>query len=793
MIDIRKKSKVCIHWKVSPYDYSKEKENSLISKASKKYCIKKDRIKIIPEFITINESGEKIAVNNDIIENIQDPKFQVELFKKYIDINNITDCDFDEIKRIDTEINGRIDYKVYDKYRRYTVKWVRWSNFLSYGADNYFDFSDVRGLSLVSSNPANQGGKTTFAIDLFHFLLFGNVSKAKTQDKIFNKHLPSATNVTVEGCICIDGVDYIIKRTLSRPSLERRTAKSKTIQKVEYYRVVGDSKESLDDYSENMQEESSSKTNKAIKDVIGNESDFDLIMSVTDRTLDDLVDKKESERGRLLSRWVGLLPLEQKDAIARETFNSSVKPKLISNQYNEETLLQEITAFKINIEKLAEQNKKHSDEILKVDSEIENLEQNKKSLIESKSNIDSALLKVDITTLQRKIDKSIEDGKSKNTEIASINNELASIGDVQFSIEEYDSAQRELTSLKNDIAVIGEKYKVMSNNIAHLKSSEYCPTCGRKLDGVDNSAKIAELSTELEAIISEGKEKRKLIESSENKLSELKTSMDKYQKKSKLTIKKSALEVNVERLRNEYKESMTLKAEYERNSKAIDKNNEIDIQIRNNEAYIKDKKQYKDKLVSDMASDTMEIKYDNDQIEARSNLIDKIKEERKLVRNWKIYLELVGKDGISKMVLRNVLPLINSRLRQLLSDVCDFDVEVSMNNKNEVNFYLIKDGVYSDLSSGSGFELTASALALRAVLAEMSTMPKSSILTMDEIWGRTAKSNYDNMKNLLEKIAKDYDVILLISHNDEIKDWCSSNFLIEKEDNISKIVLKRNN
>ena len=79
---------------------------------------------------------------------------------------------------------------------------------------------------------------------------------------------------------------------------------------------------------------------------------------------------------------------------------------------------------------------------------------------------------------------------------------------------------------------------------------------------------------------------------------------------------------------------------------------------------------------------------------------------------------------------------------------------------------------------------------LRAVLAEMSTMPKGSILTMYEIWGRTAKSNYDNMKLLLEKIAKDYDLILLISHNDEIKDWCSSNFVITKENNISKIALE---
>ena len=161
MIDIRRKSKVAIHWNVSPYDYSKERENSLLSKVSAKYSLPKDRIKVIPEFITINDSGEKIAINNDIIENIQDPKFQVKLFEKYIKINNITDCDFELIKKIDASINGRIDYKIYDKYRKYSIKWIRWSNFLSYGADNYFDFRDVKGLALVSSNPANQGGKTT--------------------------------------------------------------------------------------------------------------------------------------------------------------------------------------------------------------------------------------------------------------------------------------------------------------------------------------------------------------------------------------------------------------------------------------------------------------------------------------------------------------------------------------------------------------------------------------------------------------------------------------------------------
>ena len=47
------------------------------------------------------------------------------------------------------------------------------------------------------------------------------------------------------------------------------------------------------------------------------------------------------------------------------------------------------------------------------------------------------------------------------------------------------------------------------------------------------------------------------------------------------------------------------------------------------------------------------------------------------MKHWKIYLALVGKNGISKMVLRETLPLINGELRRLLTDVCDFDVEVA--------------------------------------------------------------------------------------------------------------------
>lgn len=789
MTELGKKARIKLHWKVSPYDYSKERVDTITAKLSKKYNLPKDRIKVVPIFQTKGENGEdEVSVTSDIIQNIQEPKFQLKLFKDYLELNEINDCDFDLIEQIDSSINAKIDYQIYDKFRRYGIKWIKWDNFLSYGANNYFDFSSVKGL--VSLTGENQSGKTTLSIDLIHFLLFGKTTKVPTQDKIFNKHLQEATNVVVEGCITIDNVDYIIKRTLSRPSLEKRTSKSKTTQKVEYYKIVGDTMEVLEDYDDNLQQENTHKTNKVIKEAVGKEDDFDLIMCVTEPTIDDLVNKKEAERGRLLARWIGLLPIEEKNTIAREIFNSDIKPKLVSNVYNEETIKQDIEAYKIEINRLKSEIETFEKDNIKIDEELVLLEAKKSELIASKKNINQDLVSIDLTTLNKSIENANRTLNVKKNMLYDVEKILKELGAVEFSMNEYDKLTKQLSFANQEIAAFREGYKSTKSMITQLKSSEYCPTCGRKLEGVDNSSKIAEMEERLKELEKNGKEKGTQIKAVEAMIESMKAARENYEIVSKKTIEKSALEVNIERINNELKELLQKKKDYDENADAIIKNNEIDINIRNNDVFINSKRSAKERNLSCIAIDKANIKTYSDSIEEKTKIISKIKEEEHLVKNWKIYLELVGKDGISKMVLRKALPIINGRLSEYLSDVCDFDVEVTINNKNDVMFNLIKDGVYSDLSSGSGFELTASGIALRAVLSELSTIPKSSILTLDEVWGRVAKTNYDNMKTLMEKVAKDYQAVLLISHLDEVKDMCSTHISVVKENNISKLVLK---
>lgn len=791
MLKVGENSKITFHWKVSPYDFSKDKLNSIVSKASKKYGIAKDRIRVIPNFSMVDTDGSEISINKDIIQNIQDPNFQIKLFDDYLRLNNIDGYDFDLIRKIDSEINGKIDYQVYDKYRRYTIKWVRWDNFLSYGADNFFDFTSLRHIVLLSGKPSNQSGKTTFAIDLLHFLLFGKTEKADVQSKIFNKHIPDASNVVVEGCISIDGEDYIIKRTLSRPSLDKRTEKSKVTQKVEYYKIVGGNKEELADYIDNQQEENSVQTNKVIKEAIGRESDFDLVMSITESNLDSLIGMKETERGRVLSRWIGLLPIEEKDAIAREKFNTEIKPYLLSNKYNSEALKQEIQAFDVKIKNYQQIIKNLNKTNKEVEKEIENLEKNKTTLLQSKQAVDDSLLKVDITTLNARIERLTTEGLKKKAEVEAADARIKEIGEIDFSVEKFDNAVISLTSLVEKRGTLLAEHRNVSHNLEHLKKSEYCPVCKRKLDNVDNTEQIKETERELSRIVDEGKKVSKEIEETDKLINSMKSNRDLYNEKSRLTMSKAALEVSMSKLREELKDARATLREYNKNSEAIDKNNQISIQVRNNEMHLVSKRNQKEQNLRDILSKEHEIEGFNKEISDRTEIIDKISKEEKIVKNWKIYLELVGKNGISKMVFRKTLPIINAKLSELLSDVCDFDIEVGINVKNDVMFYLVKDGVKSDLTSGSGFEKTAASLALRSVLAELSTIPRSNSVLLDEITARVSEENLENIHKLINKILNNYDYILMVSHNPTIKEWCSSYIEVEKTDNISRIKLEK--
>ncbi len=95
-------------------------------------------------------------------------------------------------------------------------------------------------------------------------------------------------------------------------------------------------------------------------------------------------------------------------------------------------------------------------------------------------------------------------------------------------------------------------------------------------------------------------------------------------------------------------------------------------------------------------------------------LILQIAEEFEKEKVYKLYLEVFGKNGITKLIMKTMMPLINQELQRLLQDSCYFNLEIRVNDKNEVEFIMIDNstGIEKLMVSGSGYERTIAAMAL---------------------------------------------------------------------------------
>lgn len=782
-IDIGQNAKVKIQWNVHQSNYSRELENSMIALMAKKYGIPAKNVTIETNYIT-NNTNDVLAA--ETVQSIHDPKFQQELMKQYIANNDIKDVDFEEILKIDSQINSLINYDAYDKGKKYTIKWVKWSNFLSYGPDNYFDFTTLNGLVLLNGEPANKSGKSTFAYDLLHFLLFGktNTNKAKNLGELFNNYLPDTRTINVEGCINIDGEDFIIRRTLTRPAQGKKT--KAVTNKVEYYKVSEEGSEEILP-EDNKQEASTTATSKIIKEALGNESDFDLIISANAKDLDNIISLTETEKGRLLSRWIGLSLIEDKDIKAREKWNKEISVGRYSDMYNQTQLETDIEELTATLTHNVAQIETYNNQIDTLNKSIEEYQQSKELLLSSRQVIDNSLLKVDVATLQNTINMLVEDGKRKNSMVEILEKDLSEMGEIVFSEDEYKSMRSENENLISKMAETRATINNLKSTNKALESAEFCPTCGKKFDNVDNSAQIVQNTERIKQLTSDGIAMKKRSDELTTAMATIEELRTKASKKTQIELKIAALKTEIANKRAEYKEkSQTLK-EIEKNKEAIKKNSEIDARINVINANISSGETNKRNLLNAITSLEKENARHTETISLRKSYLVKIAEERKIEKYWKLYLQMIGKDGISKMVLRNTLPIINSELNRLLGDITDFRVEVVMNEKNDVDFLLIRDETVTRLSAASGLEKTQSALALRVVLGNMSKLSRPPFILLDEVLGTVASENYDDMRKLYNKITEYYSFILHITHINDIADWHDSIVTVQKVDNISRI------
>jgi DNA repair exonuclease SbcCD ATPase subunit len=763
-----------VTWEDTPENFTPEKIRRVKSYFQDKYKTKS--IQVITKSL-VDKSNIKLE-SLEASDNILDQQYQKNLMKDFIKENNFT-IKWELLDRLDNRVNGEIDKLNENKvrYNKWFVKKIEFSNFLSFGPNNVIDYTQLDGITVIESTPKNFGGKSTSSVDLLMFLFFNSTTKTKTAIEIFNRFTDD-DEVSVRGEITIDGDDYVIERKIIRK--KTKLGEYNVSSKLEFF------KKKSDGTIENLTGEQRRETETFIASAIGSEEDFLSTIMTTGNNLEQLIESKPTARGQILTKFMGLESLRTKEEIAKNIYNDWSK-KLISNTYNITQLEIDNGNYRDSITNSENEIERHKIELKNLEKHLKDLETRKDEVLGSRNNdIDQELIKTNPTLLQREIDDLVSqrDVSKKNVESVDVIEPSK-----YYDEDEHKELKNEMSTLQNFNAAYNYEKGDKEKLVKQLTEGSICPTCKRALDEVNHSDEIEELKTEINKILG-------FIEVNQNKFNELKTQSEGYdtlksefETYEKNKLRKARYELEVDQKQFEIDQKQTKLNNYDSNKKKLEENQKIDAEIIGLRSKIETANADIRISNSSIEKHKGNIISVNEKININNDLITKIKSEEELLSVFKAYLTIYGKNGISKIIMKNMIPLLNQELYRLLVDSCHFILELNVNDKNEVEFVMIdiETRVVKPLNAGSGYERTISSLALRSVLTKISSLPKPNIVVMDEVFGKIADENLEMVGEFFKKIKNYFEHIIVISHNPLIRNWSDNIVMIKKEENVSSI------
>ncbi len=725
--------------------------------------------------ITKTKTSEETAQTVDISFNILDKNYQLELVKSYLKSKG-NETQYDEIYKLDGIVDNKLlmnDAEV-TPFKKWFIKKIEFSNFLSYGENQVIDFTKCDGITVIESNPPNFGGKTVLSVDLLLFLFFNETTKTSKAEEVFNR-FTDKNKVSVRGEVIIDGDEYIIVRNIERKKSKSGEWNVKT--ELDFFKKLSDG--SLMNFTGEQRRE----TEAFIKSSIGSKEDFLMTILTTATNLEDLIDSKPTARGQVLSRFMGLEFLKRKEEAAKEVFSEFSK-SMISNVYNSEQLKTDIENFETKIEQNKDSVTSKQNELIETQNRIIKGQEFKDGLLKNKhTDIDK-----EISMLQpAKVKEEILGLTNQKTQVTKQLNEIKVVEPSNYYHEdEHDKIKSEYQKVYKDKVEISSNI----NSIQKLKSSVSggmkCEHCGIELmNAAITKARIDELeqytfqAEQCELLLGE-------LDGKEKSYTQLKKEFDEYEKnkliKEKYELSIESYDMKIEKLN----EKLT---KYEEIQEKISDNNKIEEQLIKANIRLEELERQKTSINSDINRLTFENQTLTEKIDNNKKLILKIKEESEREKIYKIYLEVYGKNGISKMIMKTMMPLINSELQRLLENSCHFRLEIQINEKNEVEFIMIDNNTQIEklMSSGSGYERTIASLALRAVLSKICSLPKPNIIVFDEVFGKISNDNLEMVSEFFTKIKEYFEKIFVITHNPLVTNWADNVIKIQKEENISYI------
>jgi len=758
-------------WEDLPENFTQDKIKSVKHYFSKKYNT--TNVNVLTKAKVI-QSDEMQSI--DVSVNISDANYQLDLLKNFIDSKGYKDKTDDVLsinKMVENKMSG--DEENQSQFKKWYIRNIEFSNFLSYGENQRLDFDKLNGIVVVESDPPNFGGKTVLTVDLLMFLFFNETTKTTKAEEIFNR-FSNKDKVHVKGEITIDGEEYVIVRNIERKLSKKGEWNVKT--ELDFFKKLSDG--TLLNFTGEQRRE----TEAFIKTSIGTKEDFLMTILTTGSNLEELLESKPTARGQVLSRFMGLEFLKRKEEVAKEIYSEFSKQKL-SNIYSSEQLKDDIETHENSIKVLNGQISESKAELLANEESLTKGKTYRDDMLKKKhTNIDKEISLLNPTKTQEEINEIEFEKKgyiSKIKELKVVEPSEYYHEDKHDEVkEQYNVVYKEVVQIDTEIASIN---KLKSSVEGGIK----CEHCGIELmNAAITNAKIAEL----DGLIVQKNTKTTLMTDLSNKeqsFVQLKKEFDEYEKnklvKEKYEISVESCDLKITSLKDKLKR-------WEEIQDKIAENQKIDAQLIKADLRLEELEREKMRINNLITNNESAISSYQEKIDNNKGMIVRIKEEEEKEKIYKIYLEAYGKNGVSKMIMKTMMPIINSELQRLMEDSSYFKLEIRINDKNEVEFMMIDNGTGIEklMTSGSGYEKTIASLALRSVMTKICTLPKPNLVVMDEVFGKISNENLEMVSEFFIKLKDYFEKIFVISHNPLINNWSDNIVKITKENNISKVL-----
>jgi DNA repair exonuclease SbcCD ATPase subunit len=751
-------------------------------------------------YIRMDQEKDKKSLTickNIVLTDLQGVTYQGKLLAEYLkEKHKITDENkIKDILEINKKTNGLIKKDEFSRNLKWKPIRFEFDNMFSYGEGNVIDFTGMNGVYGIFG--PNKSGKSSL-LSAMTFCLFDKFDRG-----FKGLHV---RNVEKSGFKCkfeleISGIRYFIQRT-------GETMRGGNVKvDVKFWRVKNDIEEELHGNARR-------DTNEVIRDYIGSYEDFILtVLSVqSSKNNISFVDMGHAERKDLLVQFIGLNifdRLQESAAERNKELNTLLKIHKDKNYTFEKTEIEEALVrtkglfdetkkttddLQKQIVDVNEQIVKETQNIIKLDDDIpvnlnalkdkkittENSIKQKKQLIETNRNLLSI------------VDEKLDGINIKISEIEA--------SDLVENHKNYKTVQIKINETNQKIQLKKMEAKGKWEKSERLKTHKYDPNCKFCVDNdfVRDATKAKEELEEDKKVIHSLMQALESLEEENKKYEWVEKIYDEYTKlltnKSKLKDDQSILTTNLltdaialEKLETSLRETTKQLEVYYRNEISVQNNikvNSIIGAFRVSLVRLDVEYQKNNRSLLDLSG---KISQYEAKIKELTETLEKIKNLEYEFDSYQLYLSSVGRDGIPYEVIVNTVPEIEKEVNSILNQVVDFTVELETDGKNVIP-YIVYEQRKWPIEMSSGFERFVTSLAIRVALTEISNLPKSTFLSIDEGFGVLDGDNMSGMTTLFSYLKTRFDFILIVSHIDALKDAVDKQIEIKRDGNFSKVI-----